>query len=339
MKPFRQKSRGLGTRLVTSILCCLLVSLTGRLQGDQAAPSTELRIFTIGHSFHAWIPEWLSQVEVETDVKGHIQVGRSYIGGSRVIVHWLVPDNKNTAKAALIAGNVDVLTMSPMLSPDPGIDDFATLGLQHNPNLRIALQEFWLPHDRLNSFGETSYGAEANALRDWKDPAPSPTDPRKGMGDPSLFNVPTPDQIEKLHAPYFARMNDYIVEENKKLGKQVIYAVPVGQAVVALRRLVAEGKIAEIPKQSDLFKDHTGHPTEVIQSLAAYCFFAVIYHRSPVGLPILPGLAKAHYSPELNSLLQQLALTAVIQNPLSGCSDLKAPATNLKATAPAALSP
>jgi hypothetical protein len=99
--------------------------------------------------------------------------------------------------------------------------------------------------------------------------------------------------------------------------------VPVGQAVVALRRLVAEGKIPEIPKQSALFKDHTGHPTEVIQALAAYCFYAVIYHRSPLGLPILPGLAKAHYSPELNSRLQQLAFTAVTQNAHSGCSDLK----------------
>ncbi len=305
--------------------CYALMVVLGGLRGDEAAapPAGELRIFTIGHSFHAWIPEWLSQVEAETDIKGHVQVGRSYIGGSRVIVHWVLPDGKNPAKAALTAGKVDVVTMSPMLSPDEGIDDFATLGLQHNPNLRIALQEFWLPHDRLDSFNEGSYGAQARTLRPWQDPAPAPDDPRKGMGSPALFDVPTPDQIEALHAPYFQKMDSYIVDENKKLGKQVIYAVPVGQAVVALRRLVAEGKIAEIPKQSALFKDHTGHPTEVIQTLAAYCFFAVIYHRSPIGLPILPGLAKAHYSPELNSLLEQLAFTAVTQNPLSGCGDLK----------------
>lgn len=315
-------SRILG-QLLFGMLCVALPAISGRLHAAATTAPSELRIFTVGHSFHCWIPGWLSQVEAETDIKSHKQVGISYIGGSKVIVHWQIPDDKNQAKAALIAGNVDVLTLSPMLAPDEGIDNFATLAAQHNPDIRIALQEFWLPHDRLDSFGEGSYGKEARTLRDWKDPIPAADDPRKGMGDPALFNVPTPDQIDKLHAAYFQKMDDYVIAENKKLGKQVIYVVPVGQAVVALRRKVAEGQLAEIPRQSDLFADHTGHPKEVIQALAAYCFYAVIYHRSPVGLPILPGLAKAHYSPELNLLLQHLALDAVVHNPLSGCSDLK----------------
>jgi hypothetical protein len=312
------------------------------VQGDDVVPAanppTELRIFTIGNSFHAWLPYWLNLVEAETDIKGHVQVGISYISGSRAIVHWQVPDDKNKAKAALTAGNVDVVTVDAMLSPDEGIDDFATLGLQHNPNIRIAFEEFWLPYDRLDSFGEGSYGAEGRALNYWQYPKPDPTNPRGWLSDTSHFDLATPDQIEKLHALYFQKMDNYIAAENKKLGKQVIYVVPLGQAVVALRRLIVEGKAPGIAKQSELFADSCGHPKDVIMTLATYCFYTVIYHRSPVGLPVLimpAGLvtfgkdkdnktvARPPLSPELNTLLQHLALDAAINHPLSGCGDLK----------------
>jgi hypothetical protein len=132
--------------VVLGIFFYALLNLVKTVHGDDtvaaANPPTELRIFTIGNSFHAWLPYWLNLVEAETDIKGHIQVGISYISGSRAIAHWQVPDDKNKAKAALTAGNVDVVTMDAMLSPDEGIDDFATLGLQHNPNIRIAFEEF-----------------------------------------------------------------------------------------------------------------------------------------------------------------------------------------------------
>jgi hypothetical protein len=285
----------------------------------------QLRLFTVGNSFHFWLPTWLWQVEAVTGIKGHEQLGVSYIGGSKVIQHWMIPDDKNQAKAALIAGKVDVLTLDAMLSPDEGIDNFAQLGLKSNPDLRMTLQEFWLPHDRLDDSGKdpNSYGEQAKLLRTWENPPIDPNDPKKGALDTSHFNVPTADQLDKLHAPYFEKYDAYVTDENKKLGKQVIYVVPVGQAILALRRLIIEGKVPGISKQSDLFSDSTGHPKEAIKALAAYCHFAVIYHRNPEGLPLLPGLAQAHYSQELNLLLQKLAWEAVVRHPLSGCSDLK----------------
>ncbi len=79
-----------------------------------------------------------------------------------------------------------------------------------------------------------------------------------------------------------------------------------------------EGKAPGITKQSDLFTDTLGHPKAAIQALSAYCHFAVIHHRDPRGLPLLPGLARAKYSQELNLLLQQLAWDAVTHHPLSG---------------------
>src|SRR5690242_10500704 len=69
-----------------------------------------LRVFTCGHSFHATvIPKILGEIAASADLKKHTQVGVSMIGGSRAIQHFNVPDNTNKAKAALIAGDVDLL--------------------------------------------------------------------------------------------------------------------------------------------------------------------------------------------------------------------------------------
>ncbi|MGC3968979.1 MAG: hypothetical protein QM775_16885 [Pirellulales bacterium] len=57
--------------------------------------------------------------------------------------------------------------------------------------------------------------------------------------------------------------------------------------------------------------------------LSAYCHFAVIYRRSPVGLPVPrvldtdKELNKAD-KPALNSLLQEIAWETVQRHPLTG---------------------
>ncbi len=84
----------------------------------------------------------------EAGIHGHEAVGLSAIGGSRVIQHWNVPDDKNLAKQALRAGKVDVLTLSPMHQPDDGIEKFAALAFEHNPQVRVTIQEFWIPWDK-----------------------------------------------------------------------------------------------------------------------------------------------------------------------------------------------
>ena len=75
-----------------------------------------------------------------------------------------------------------------------------------------------------------------------------------------------------------------------KAGRPVIFVVPVGEAVTRLRERVAKGEVPGIAKQSDLFRDELGHGKEPIYVLVAYCHYAVIYGRSPVGLPV-PGRA------------------------------------------------
>jgi hypothetical protein len=102
---------------------------------------------------------------------------------------------------------------------------------------------------------------------------------------------------------------------NKKFEKDVVFVVPIGQAVIALREKILDGKAPGLKKQSDLFTDDIGHARAHVMVLNAYCHYAVIYKRSPVGLPV-PATAKT--DEKLNRLLQELAWEAVTKHPLSG---------------------
>jgi hypothetical protein len=98
--------------------------------------------------------------------------------------------------------------------------------------------------------------------------------------------------------------------------------VPMGQAVLALREKILAGQAPGLTSQAELFVDDLGHPGPAMQVLEAYCHYAVIYRKSPVGLPIPSALKESAIPPgqigALNLLLQQLAWDAVIHHPLSG---------------------
>ena len=268
-----------------------LAFLVGNLPAQDTPEIKGQRVFYTGHSFHYFVPPILSDIAKGAGIKDHVQVGLSSIGGSRVIQHWNVADEKNKVKEALKAGKVDVLTLAPIHLPDDGIEKFAKLASENNPKVRVTVQEFWLPYDEYD-----------------------PATPLKGRKVD--HNAPTIEELRKRHAPYFKSMDEYVVELNKKLGKQVLYVVPVGQAVIALREKIIEGKAPGLKTQNDLFTDPIGHAKAPLQVLVAYCHYASIYQRSPVGLPAPAALGKAN--PELNRLLQELAWEAVSQHPLSG---------------------
>jgi hypothetical protein len=256
-----------------------------------------LRVFTCGHSFHVWVVPLLSEMAKGAGIKDHQAAGLSSIGGSRVIQHWIVPEEKNQAKAALAAGKVDVLTLSPIWLPDEGIDKFAALGLEHNPAIRVTVQEFWLPNDTYHPV----YPLEVRVKVD--------------------HNATLVAELRKQQALYDHDLVEHVREANRRLGKDVLLVVPVGQAANELREKIVEGKAPGLKAQSDLFSDSWGHPQLPLRVLAAYCHFAVIYRRSPVGLPVLSVMEKDDKLTEkdkLNRLLQELAWDAVIHHPLSG---------------------
>jgi hypothetical protein len=253
------------------------------------------RVFTCGHSFHVWVPGIVADLARKADIQGHVQLGVSSIGGSRVIQHWDIAEEKNKAKEALRTGKVDVLTLSPIFLPDAGIEKFTRLALEHNKNVRIVVQPIWLRWDIYE-----------------------PTTKRPKTVD---HNAITAEELRKRHAPYFKVMDEHIRELNKQLGKTALYVVPAAQAVIALREKIIRGEAPGLKSQEDLFTDALGHGKPPLQALVGYCNYAVIYRRSPVGLAVPAILKKAKLGDQeekLNRLLQELAWEAVVQHPLSG---------------------
>jgi hypothetical protein len=295
---FRLFHRPIG-RLALALLL-FIGTPASRIAADDA-PAKGWRVLTAGHSFHVWMPGILNDVAAKARIRGHQPVALSSIGGSQIIQHWNVPDETNKIKPALIGGKADVLTLSPIYLPDAGIENFVKLGLEHNPKLRITVQEFWLPFDDQALWATRAKGVKVD--RDAR----------------------TIQQLREAHAGYFQAMDEHARMLNGKFGRTAVFVVPSGQAVLALREKVIKGEVPGVAKQSDLFTDPIGHPRDHIKVLATYCHFAVIYGRSPVGLPVPNAMAKLPEAEKLNRLLQEIAWDAVSQHSLSG----------VKATVPA----
>src|SRR4051812_31980746 len=289
--------------LLVSILAFLTAFLPTHPVAGQEKKNNKLaepitkgqRVFTCGHSFHVWVPGILADLAKKAEIAGHTQIGLSSIGGSRVIQHWDVADEKNKAKDALKTGKVDVLTLSPIFLPDEGIEKFTALALEHNKDVRVCVQPIWLRWDVYE-----------------------PTTKRPEKVD---HNAITGEELRKRHAPYFKEMDGHVAALNAKFGKPVLSVVPAPQAVIALRERIIAGTAPGLTAQEDLFTDALGHGRPPLQVLVAYCNYAVIYRRSPVGLAVPEALKKAKLGDQeekLNRLLQEVAWEAVTQHPLSG---------------------
>ncbi|HMF13349.1 MAG TPA: hypothetical protein VKE94_13620 [Gemmataceae bacterium] len=273
----------------------LLPTPAAARDASKAEPITKgLRVFTCGHSFHVWVPGIVTDLAKKANIADHVHLGTSSIGGSRVIQHWNIADEKNKAKEALKSGKVDVLTLSPIFLPDEGIENFARLALDHNKDIRILVQPIWLRWDVYE-----------------------PTTKRPKKVD---HNAITGAELRNRHEVYFKEMDAHLRELNKKFGKTVLFEVPAPQAVIALREKIIEGKAPGLKTQEDLFTDELGHGKAPLQALVGYCNYAVMYRKSPVGLPVPAILqqAKLDDTADLNRLLQELAWQAVVQHPLSG---------------------
>ena len=278
-------------RFLRSLL--LLVLAVVGLSAQEASPKG-LRVLSAGHSFHVWMPPLVAEMAKAAGIRGHEQLAISSIGGSKVIQHWELPPEKNKAKPVLVAGQAELFTMAPTFLPDPGIENFVKLGLEHNSRLRFTLQQNWVPYE---------------------DPAIwlSRTKPNSVDRDGK-----TMAQLRAMHDPYFAMIEGHVKELNGRIPGARIAVVPCGEAVLSLRAKVIAGEAPGVSRQSELFTDVLGHPGPHIRALSAYCHFAVMYRRDPTGLPVVSPLAKLPEAERLNRLLQSIAWKAVSEHPLSG---------------------
>lgn len=279
-----------------------LIGLPASVADDpsRSASSDGLRVFVMGHSFHIFIADRLAPLADAAGISGHELLGRQMIGGSSVRQHWDLPDGKNVAKAALVAGDVDVLTMSPnWLVPDDAIPLFTDLGIEHNPDLRVLLQISWMAFDH------------------WEPLDPKLWNPARKIHHNEERDSRTLDGLRAANAAITAVIERQVADINQARGRDVIRIVPVNDAVLRLRERVAAGDVPGIARQSELFTDPIGHGKAPVMALAAYCNFACLYGRSPVGLDDgdrqLDGI-----HPELRPVLQQIAWDAVTATSMSG---------------------
>jgi hypothetical protein len=193
---------------------------------------------------------------------------------------------------------VDVLTASPfsnVLGPDKKFNELVDLAFKHNPKMRIVVQVSWLGSD--NPKNQTKEGVKV----DW--------------------NAATVERLREIHEPYIKNVRAQLDELNKQHGRRACFAVPVAQASIALREKIIAGEAPGLKMQSELFRDDRGHALAPLMALAGYCNYAVIYRRSPVGLPLVSAFRAAKnpaWDETLDRLLQQLAWDAVIAEPMSG---------------------
>lgn len=266
-----------------SILAVLFINLcgAGMAFAGNGPIDKGLRVATSGHSFHLFVPDMVFQLSQSARIPDH------------VVVRGQALDAFKNGK------EIDVLTASPfsgnVLGPDKQFTALVDQALMHNPNMRIVVQVSWLASD--DPKNQTS----PNVKTDW--------------------NAATVERLQLIHAPYLKNVREQVKALNDKHGKQVIFLVPVAQATIALREKIIAGQAPGLKTQEEIFRDPRGHALAPLQVLTSYCNYAVIYRRTPVGLPYHPAFKQADnpaWEGKLDRLLQELAWEAVVKEPMSG---------------------
>lgn len=116
--------------------------------------------------------------------------------------------------------------------------------------------------------------------------------------------------------------SDLLWPATREIGRPV-WLIPVGQVMA---KLVAEAEtnpdgIAELKSRNDLFSDNI-HPNDLGIYVVALTHFAVLYDRSPIGLPNqllrADGTPATAPSPELARQMQEIVWEVVQQIPETG---------------------
>ena len=191
---------------------------------------------------------------------------------------------EDTPQTLMKKGEVDVcLTTHANWAAEPAIEKWAAVGFAGNPKFRLYHQARFLVADGLS-------------LK-----KPEDRDNTKIADLQAAL-----DKNRK-------RLEIRVDAINKEIGKQVVFIVPVGDAIVKLREMVIDAKYPGVTKQSELFKDAL-HAKEHVNLLTAYCNYAAIYQKSPVGLK----LEMKNITDEHHAILQKLAWETISKYPHAG---------------------
>jgi hypothetical protein len=291
---------------VAAVVACIGL-LSSQSSAGQSAPAEAIpagqRMFYASHSLMEEVPPPLAELATAYGISNHVLVGLQVMGFSRTQQFWDQPEAQSQAKKALLTGKVDDFVMSPMDMPDTGVANFVKLGLSNNPTMRFFVQNNWA------GFNQDGQDARQNL-----------------MGPPHPWDNTTEEQLKTLNTRCEKAFEAQVKQINEETGHTVLFIIPTSQANTELRARIIRKEFPGLDTQSQLFKDNIGHPTTPLVTLNAYTHFAVLYGRSPVGLP-MPAILKRANNPKwddaFNKALQELAWKTVIAYPYSG---VKAPA-------------
>jgi hypothetical protein len=278
----------------------------------EAAP-TGLKIYFVGHSFHMFIIRPLISLAKEAGIKGHWAEGWDMIGGSTPMQHWErkretlgegSDGGDNEVKAAIRAGGLDVLTLaSNVIVPEPAIDLFADLAVEHNPGVRVMVQHSW---------GDAATSAIMLA-RHGRAPEAAHVPSNE---DRDLVSADDLVQMRASMATAVGRLREQLESIDTRHGRAVTRLVPAGDTVMRLRSAVVAGDVPGVKRQSELFRDPLGHASQPTMDAVSYAWFAALYEQSPIGLTSLRDPDDAD-SAARQQVLQELAWDAVRDEPLA----------------------
>lgn len=238
------------------------------------------------HKTNATVISYFDLIAKSAGVSGHKNLGSA--AGLDVPIKPSPKGAEDTVRTLMKRGGVDIwLTVDKNWVAEPAIEQWAQVGFADNPNFRLYHQARFLVYDGVK-------GVKSNADRD---------------------NSKIPDLQAALDKER-KRLEVRVDAINKEIGKQVVFIVPVGDAIVKLRELVASDKYPGVTKQSELFKDLL-HAREHVNLLTAYCNFAAIYRRSPEGIKLdVKDITDEHHA-----ILQKIAWETVSKYPHSGVKE------------------
>jgi formylglycine-generating enzyme required for sulfatase activity len=181
--------------------------------------------------------------------------------------------------------------------------DVLEAGMKKNPNFKVYVQVPWLVHDGRN-------------------PAPDDID----YGDSDLADVQA--KLDKRRKAEEAAADKI----NARFGKRVVVLVPMSDAMMELRRMIAAGKFPGVKKHSAVFAgDHMPHASALGAGLGELCHFATIYRMSPEGLPKTAAMNRlGGLHDNQVKILQKLAWDTVSKYPYSGVAKVNSRPAGLR---------
>jgi hypothetical protein len=273
---------------------------------ELSAPQGPLNVFHLGHSLvgpdmpHMLAQlagpghRWNSQLGSGTSLKAHWQPGLEILDFERVNT----PPAYRDARVAIGSGDYGAVVLTEMVELRDAIRYFsaakylrrwADLARKGNPETRIYLYETWHPLD-----------------------------------DPAGWLRRIDDDLEQLW------LGKLLGSDSRRDPRRPVYLIPAGQVMAAVARAAEAGDIDGLTSRENLFARTPSGQQDMIHfnDLGAYVValthYAVLYHRSPAGLPHqltrADGSAATPLSTKAAQQLQALTWQVVTALPRTGVS-------------------